>query len=318
MRQSLSLKWLEVFQLVSKLGSIQKVADESGLSISTVSNHLRKLEKALDVDLVDHNRRPMVLTPAGNVFARHVAEGLTSLRRGEAELRSGRWRHAAEMRLALVDDFDNEVAPDLFQILHSSLPRCSFRHFTRPSHEIIARLQAQKLDVGVATRPEGNVAGLVEYPLMRDPFIVVLPKTFSGEVGDLTKFSTSLPFLRYSREHTIGQLIETQLTRNKLNIPNKFELECNQAIMGMVAESSGWTITTAASYLRASDVFENTRVISLPGRMFVRTVSLFTSEVYPVATSRLIYSTLQNLIARHFITPMTLRFPWLTDEFRTL
>ncbi len=130
-KKSLSLKWLEIFQLVSKLGSIQKAAAETGLSISTVSNHLRNLEKALGVELVDHGRRPMGLTPAGTVFSRHVHDGLMAIRRGEAEIRSGSWQHATDLRLGLIDDFDSRVAPDLFRHLSANLPRCNFRHFTR-------------------------------------------------------------------------------------------------------------------------------------------------------------------------------------------
>ena len=72
MSKSLSLRWLEVFQLIAKSGSIQQVASETDLSISTVSNHLRSLERALGIELVDHGRRPMGLTPAGEVFARYV------------------------------------------------------------------------------------------------------------------------------------------------------------------------------------------------------------------------------------------------------
>lgn len=317
-KKSLSLRWLEVFQLISKLGSIQKVSAETGLSISTVSNHLRSLEKALDVDLVDHGRRPMGLTPAGTVFSRHVDEGLMALKRGEAELRSGSWQHATDLRLGLIDDFDSRVAPELFRHLSASLPRCNFRHFTRPSHEILDKLQSQKLDAGVATRPPDHFAGLMEFPLLRDPFIIILPPSYDGPVENLTKSENSLPLLRYSRDHTIGKLIEIQLTRSKINLPNRFELECNQSIIGLVAGGSGWTITTAASYYRARRFHENTRALPFPGKSFARTVSLFTTNVYPSSTTRLIHSTLQNLIRQHVTEPMISRFPWLNDDFRTI
>ncbi len=316
--KSLSLRWLEVFQLISKLGSIQKVSAETGLSISTVSNHLRSLEKALDVDLVDHGRRPMGLTPAGTVFSRHVHEGLMSLKRGEAELRSGSWQHATDLRLGLIDDFDSRVAPDLFRHLSASLPRCSFRHFTRPSHEILDKLQSQKLDAGVATRPSGNVEGLVEFPLLRDPFIVILPPSYDGPVEGLLNPNSPLPLLRYSRDHIIGKLIEIQLTRSKINLPNRFELECNQSIIGLVAGGSGWTITTAASYYRARRFHENARALPFPGKSFARTVSLFTTNVYPSSTTRLIHTTLQDLICQHVTEPMISRFPWLSEDFRTI
>ena len=318
MSKSLSLRWLEVFQLIAKSGSIQQTASETGLSISTVSNHLRSLETALGIDLVDHTRRPMSLTPAGEVFARYVREGLTVLKRGEAEIRSGNWLHATSLRLALIDDFDNQVAPELFRYLAQTLPRCNFRHFTRPSHEIIAKLQEHKLDAGVATRPPGKTDGLVEYPLLRDPFIVILPKSFGGSIEDVLRPDSDLPFLRYSRDYTIGKQIEIQLTRSKYNLPNRFELECNQSIVGLVAEGSGWAVTTAASFRRARRFHDSINAQPFPGRNFVRTVSLFTTDVYPRSTSLLIHRILGKLIQTNYCDPIGAKHRWMENEFRTL
>ncbi len=318
MSKSLSLRWLEVFQLIAKSGSVQRVASETGLSISTVSNHLRSLETALGVELVDHGRRPMGLTPAGEVFSRYVREGLTVLKRGEAEIRSGNWKHATALRLALIDDFDNQVAPELFRFLAHALPRCNFRHFTRPSHEIITKLQEHKLDAGVATQPAGKTDGLIEYPILRDPFIVILPKSFEGSVEDVLLPDAELPFLRYSRDYTIGKQIEIQLTRSKFSLPNRFEMECNQSIVGLVAEGSGWAITTAASFRRAERFHGSIVARPFPGRNFVRTVSLFTTDVYPVSTSLLIHNVLGKLIQRNFCDPMCKKYGWLESEFRTL
>ncbi|WP_299666380.1 LysR family transcriptional regulator [uncultured Ruegeria sp.] len=318
MQKPLSLRWLEVFQLISKSGSIQKVAQETDLSISTVSNHLRSLESTLGVDLVNHNRRPMNLTPAGVVFARYVHDGLITLKRGEAEIRSGSWQHATDLRMALLDDFDNEVGPELFQSLSSALPRCNFRHYTRPSHEIVEKLQEQKLDAGVATRPPGLLADLVEYPLMRDPFVLVVPSGYSQGLQDLMTADSPLPFLRYSRHHTIGKQIETQLIRLKILLPNRYELECNQSIIGLVAGGNGWTITTAASYHRAQRFHDKVQVIRFPGKSFARIVSLFTTHVYPVETSKLILDALQTSLRSCFTEPVVARFPWLADEFHII
>ncbi len=318
MSKSLSLRWLEVFQLIAKSGSIQQVASETGLSISTVSNHLRSLERALGIELVDHGRRPMGLTPAGEVFARYVRDGLTVLKRGEAEIRTGNWRHATDLRLALIDDFDNQIAPDLFRFLAQALPRCNFRHYTRPSHEIIAKLQEHKLDAGVATRPSERTEGLIEYPLMRDPFIVILPNSFEGQPEELFEPDATLPLLRYSRDYMIGKQIEIQLTRSKYNLPNRFELECNQSIIGLVAEGAGWAITTAACFHRAQRFHDSVKAMPFPGRNFVRTVSLFTTEVYPETTSALIQKVMEKLIRQHFTEPMCKKHVWLKNEFRTM
>ena len=114
----------------------------------------------------------------------------------------------------------------MVRFLAQALPRCNFRHYTRPSHEILAKLQEHKLDVGVATRPPGRTEGLIEYPLMRDPFLVVLPNSFEGSPETLFHPDADLPLLRYSRDYVIGKQIEIQLARSKFSLPNRFELEC--------------------------------------------------------------------------------------------
>ena len=43
----LSLRWLEVFLMTAQSGSVQTAAQQAGLSVSTVSHHLKSLETKL-------------------------------------------------------------------------------------------------------------------------------------------------------------------------------------------------------------------------------------------------------------------------------
>ena len=246
----LSLRGLEIFQLIAQTGSLREVASITGLSMSTISHHMRNIEQNLGVDLVDHTKRPMVLTPAGSVFLRYVDEGLLLIRRGEIELTSGNLAEVRDLRLGVVDDFDNEVAPELAQFLATAMPKCSFKHHTRPSHEIIRLLNEHKLDVGVASRPVNALSGMLEYPLLRDPLILALPVNNTLTPEEFQSGKAKLPFLRYSSNHIIGALIEAHLRRIKVVIPNRFELESNPSIMGMIADGKGWAITTPANFIR--------------------------------------------------------------------
>jgi len=67
-KKDLNLKTLELFQICAEKGSLNAVSNDTGLSISTVSHHLRGLEEYLGVALFDHSRRPMILTPKGQLF----------------------------------------------------------------------------------------------------------------------------------------------------------------------------------------------------------------------------------------------------------
>lgn len=204
---------------------------------------------------MDHGRRPMVLTAAGEQFLRHVDEALSQLQRGEAAVASGQLAQTASLRLGLIEDFDSEVAPDLARILARTLPVCSFCHFTRPSHDILRLLKDRRIDMGVATRPPGGTGGLVEFPpLLRDPFVIALPPRSAPPENAAAHLAgqTDRPLLRYAQTQIIGRLIEAQLRRLRVTLPNRFELESNQSLMGMVAEVS-WAITTPpTSFARAT------------------------------------------------------------------
>ncbi|HFQ15250.1 MAG TPA: LysR family transcriptional regulator [Rhodobacteraceae bacterium] len=312
---NLSLKSLELFQMVAKSGSVQKVAQDTGLSISTVSHHLRRLEDNLNVSLLDHARRPMVLTPAGVNFLRYVEGALRLIRKGEVQLKSGNLAEARELRLGIVDDFDSEIAPELAQLLAGAMPKCTFRHHTRPSHEIIQLLMENRLDVGVATRPVNDVPGLVEYPLLRDPFVLVVPANHGAAPEDFLAGQTSLPFLRYARDQIIGGRIEAHLRRLRISLPNRFELESNQSLIGMVAEGSGWAITTPAGYLRAKRFHRQVRLHPYPGKGFTRMLSLYTTELYVLPVAEMILTTLRRLIDVHFMKFAHAEMPWLADSF---
>lgn len=316
--KQLSIQGLTVFLHMAKSGSMQQSAAELGLSISTVSHHLRSVEDSVGTSLLDHSRRPMCLTPAGSIFARHVEEGLRCIRLGANELASGNLPEVRELRLGNVDDFDAEVAPELAQILVKAMPKCSFEHYTRPSHEIIRLLLERKLDAGVATRPANDIGGLLEYPVLRDPFILAVPSTSTTPVTHYLEGRSGLPLLRYSRNLLIGSLIEAQLTRSKLTLPNRIELESNQSMMGMVAGGSGWAITTPTCYFRAKRFHGRITLHPFPGKSFSRTLSVFTTDDYPAPMAEMISATLRRLITQYFVDPLTSSLPWLTNDFRVL
>ena len=198
------------------------------------------------------------------------------------------------------------------------MPKCTFVHHTRPSHEIVRLLFERKLDAGVATHPASDTSGLVDYPLLRDPFVLALPADSPFDPEALMRGQGDLPFLRYSRNQVIGTLIEAHLRRSRISLANRFELESNQSLLGMVAEGSGWAITTPACYGRARRFHDRIDLHPFPGKEFTRTLSLFTTDVYPANMAVLIAQALRRLITQHFTDPVTQRYPWLAPGFRVL
>lgn len=313
--RDITLKGLEVFQALANTGSVQEVAAESGLSVSTVSHHLTTLENGLGIRLVDRGKRPMVLTPAGTVFLRHVEEGLRAIRRGKVELTMGNIAVTRELRLGVIDDFEEEIAPEIVQFLAQVMPSCAFQHLSRPSHELLSLLAQNKLEIAVAAQPQERAVGLIEYPLLRDPFVAAIPADIDVSVSDLLDGKGKIPFLRYAQSQMIGHQIETQLQRQRLHLENRYELDSNHMLLAMVADRAGWTITTVASFMRVKRLHGQIVVRPLPIEGFSRSLSLFTSDINATAVAHTVYTAFCRLIRQRFLEPAVAEMPWLGNSF---
>jgi len=317
-RSRLSLKWLEAFRIAARTGSVQATAERTGLSVSTVSDHLRSLEAEMEVALLDHSRRPMVPTGKGLVFLRYVDEALDLLERGRIEVSVGDPHALHRLRFAMIEDFDSDIGPEMARMLATALPDCRFTHYTRVSHEILDLLRNRDLDLGIATRPEYALSNVAEYPLLRDPFVLAVPASSDLAPEDYIGGASGLPFLRYNRAQIIGGMVEAHLNRLRLKLDNAFELDSTASIMALVAQGSGWTITTPGCYVRAKRFRSQVALLPFPNKEFARTISLFVAEERATGVARLVSAAMRGFLSIHAIGPVVEQYGWLADRYRLL
>lgn len=313
--KELSLKWLELFQTYARTHSLQATAEETGLSISTVSHHLRNLEEHLGVALFDHARRPMVLTPTGRNFLRNIAQAMQAIRKATAEASAGNVTDASYLRVGTIEDLDSDVTPELAVYLSEKMPDCSFLYHTGTSHEIIKKLRHRELDIGILTTPLKSAKDLIDWPLLRDPFVAVLPVAAQASLPDIIAGKAKLPFLQFSSDLIIAAQIEAQLRRLGVQLPNKFECGNNQTLMAMVAAGAGWTITTPLLFSRARRFQPKLRMLPFPGKNFARTLSLITSPDCARSVIDLVSHKVRSELTRQVIAETHHTIPWLKDQF---
>lgn len=313
--KDLSLKWLELFQICARKGSLQAVSSETGLSVSTVSHHLRNLEDHLGVELFNHSRRPMVLTPKGRVFLRNIDDALHAIRKAKAEASAGNIAEASYLRFGTIEDFESDIMPELAVFLSQTMPRCDFLYQTSSSHEIIELLRNRQLDLGITTSPPDRLRDLQDRPLLRDPFVVVLPLTNEHPLTDIVTGKTKLPFLRFTNNLIIARLIESQLRRLGVSSPHRFECSSNQTLMAMVAAGAGWTITTPLQFSRSKRFHAKLRMHQFPGKSFSRTLAIVTTPDCSQLALDLVDQKIRTLITEYAIAPFHESTPWLKDSF---
>ncbi|MEL7470702.1 MAG: LysR family transcriptional regulator [Pseudomonadota bacterium] len=316
--KDLSLRWLELFQICAQKGSLQAASKESGLTVSTVSHHIRNLEEHLGVELFNHTRRPMVLTPKGHVFLRNIDGALYAIRKAKAEASAGSIAEASYLRIGTIEDFDSDIIPDLAVFLSRTMPSCEFMYQTDSSHAIIEMLRNRHLDLGITITPGERLRDLQDRPLLRDPFVVVVPRLSEQSLAEIVEGRTKLPFFRFSSNLFIAQQIDSQMRRLGLVVHSNFECSNNQTLMAMVAAGAGWTITTPLLFSRAKQFHPKLTMHRFPGKSFARTLAIVATPDCSRSVLELVYKRLRDSIREQVLSTQHQLTPWVADSFKLL
>lgn len=316
--KGVTLRGLEVFASLAKTGSVAQTAELTGLSQPAVSQQLRNLEAALGTDLVDHARRPMRLTAAGRSFLERTETVLSELRLAQSELTVMDLTHLSTLSIGVIDDFDNDLTPRLATVLADSLTKSRFKLITASSHELRDAMAERELHIAIAASPGQVHEGIVERPIIRDPFMLVAPRGIITDPQAIMEQLADLPFLRYARDQLISRQIEAHLARQKLEFEERFEIGSNPALMAMVARRIGWAITTPLGYMRAVRFQDEIEAFPLPFGAFSRTISLFSHADWADQVPRDVAQTLRRLAQTQIIDPCLTRMPFLVGKLRVI
>jgi DNA-binding transcriptional LysR family regulator len=316
--KGISLRGLEVFEALARSGSVAQAAQDTGLSQPAVSQQMRNLETALATRLLDHSRRPMRLTPAGRGFLRRATAALSELRLATAEVTLMDLAHLTELALGVIDDFDDDLTPRLALIMAESLAGCRFRLLSAGSRDLVRMVREGHLHMAVCASTAETDSALAEYPLARDPFILVVPSDVPASADALLSGDTDLPFLRYAAGQLIARQIEDLLSEDMARLPARFEIGSHLALMAMVARGIGWTVTTPLGYMRAARFHDRISARPLPGLGAARQISLYTGADWKGCVPADVTAAVRGLIDRRMIAPALEQMPWLDGHFHLL
>lgn len=314
--KGITLRGLEVFEVLASTGSVARTAQRTGLSQPAVSQQLRNLEGALGANLVDHGRRPMSLTPAGTLFLNRARAALSELRAAQSELTVMDLADIEILNIGIIDDFDDKITPRLATILADSLTESRLKLITAPSNDLAQAMIDRKLHLAISasTGPPGE--GIVEYPLANDPFMIVAPKDVDFDPKRLDA-PGALPLLRYDDGQLISAQIEQALAAQNIEPYRKFEIGSHLTLMSMVARGIGWAITTPLGYMRADRFRGAVQAYEWPYAPFSRRISVFASTEWSEEVPKNVAATMRRLIQSQMIEPALPDLSFLADQFTT-
>jgi LysR family transcriptional regulator, hydrogen peroxide-inducible genes activator len=171
----LKLKDLRYLVAVADQRHFGRAAARCYVSQPTLSAQLKKLEESLGVQLIERAPNNVSLTPAGQEIVARARRILEASDEVVTLARSHRDPLAGRLRLALLPTIGPYLLPHVAPLIRKSLPRLELRLYEYQTDDMLERLHAGELDVGILALPV-DLQGLEACELYREAFVVALPE----------------------------------------------------------------------------------------------------------------------------------------------
>jgi DNA-binding transcriptional LysR family regulator len=310
------VRTLEIFAAVCELGSMTLAARRFEMTQPAVSHAIRQLETALGCVLIERRRRPLKPTTAGYWLARTAQQIIHDIHQITAGIRQFDQGGPLRLRLGLVESLSDPFVPALVKrqkppVRYMSIAAGLARHLR-------AGLIEHDLDLIITNDPMDDVDGILQLPLLTEPYVLVVPRSFapSPQNLQLDDLKRSLPLIRWSAQSHIGSDIERQLRRMRVHIERQFEFDSAGSILGMVSSGLGWGVMTPLSIFEVKRLSGRVWMLPFPGPSFTRRLNLVTRLGEIDGLAEQVAETCRHILRELYLPEMLEVAAWLADKVR--
>ena len=237
----MTLQQLRYIIAIDEYRHFGKAADACGLTQSTLSLMVKKLEEELDVRLFDRDAHPVAPTEIGRKIIDRAkvvlynAEQITEMTRSEKEILSG------PLRIALISTVSPVLVPGLFKYFGENYPAISLQTEEMLTETIKDKLHKAEVDMGILAGPL-NEEEFLEIPLYHERFLAYVspgnPAYGLESIGSKTLFRQPLWIIRDG----LRQLTPQELSGKEFTYDRFFEGGRVGILIQVVNDNGGLTI----------------------------------------------------------------------------
>lgn len=245
---------LRYFDEVVRCGSIRIAAERLHVAPSAISRQIRNMEDEVGLPLFERHARGVVLTSAGEIFARYARAALLDHERVHAEIDDLKGLRRGHIRLCSVEGV---VADGLTQAIATFRQRFSgvtFRLTITGTEHVMAAVRDGDTDIGIAftSSPESGVRYAARF---RDPlFAVVSPRHVLAK-SKRVSLSEALahPVAVPEKGFGIRTLLDTRCRSARLVLRPTLETNSIEGLRGFARSGSGVTFLPRMTVRREID-----------------------------------------------------------------
>lgn len=234
----MSIRDLRTFLAIAEGGSFAAAARTVHRTQSAVTVQMRALEEELGTTLFDRSRRPPLLNPTGRALverARDVVEAYDRLFSEQVATPV-----EGQLKLGVVPSVITGVLPPALAALQARYPGLHVEVAVGLSRDLLERLGRGALDAAVLSDLLEGGAGLSWSPFAREQLVVLAPPDAPARRAE--DLLATYPFIRYTRQAWVGQIIDRLLRRRRIKVQEVMTLDTLEAIAAMVHHGLGVSI----------------------------------------------------------------------------
>lgn len=246
LKNTLTLRHLDLLADVAELGSFSAAAEKEALSQPAVSQQIRALETFFGVRLIERSGRHMRPTEAGRAVlagAGRIRDEVEAMQEAVQPFRVGR---AGRVRIGTGATACIYLLPSILGALKRRMPGLDCTVRTGNSPEIRRLVEENALDLGLVTLPAPG-RSLEVTPIFDEDLVAVCPATEAPAEPMTAAALAARPLVLYEDAGHTRLLIDGWFAAAGLQPKPVMELGSVEAIKEIVGAGLGWSVLPASS-----------------------------------------------------------------------
>ena len=269
----MTLLQLRYIVAIEQFRHFGRAAESCGLTQSTLSLMVKKLEEELDVRIFDRDSHPVTATEIGRKIIDQAkvvlynADQIAKMTRSEKDALSG------PLKIALISTVSPVLVPGLFKYIGKKYPTIALQTEEMLTDTILDKLRKAEVEMGILTGPV-NEPDLMEIPLYHERFYAYVSPTNPAYAQESIRLETIFGQPVWIIKDGLRQIDPSEWgSEEKITYDRLFEGGRVGVLIQIVNENGGITIIpeTHIEYIMFSQR-KNLRPIVDPER--TRTISL--------------------------------------------
>ncbi|WP_460275530.1 LysR family transcriptional regulator [Celeribacter sp. ULVN23_4] len=170
---NVEIKHLQVFVAVAETQNFSHAAQACGLSQSTVSLIIQRLEADLGVRLIDRTTRKVMLSRMGEEFLPGAQRIIADFTRQISDMRAWQEIERGQVNIACVPSVAIRLVPKTINAFRAKYPKISIKIFEEPRGRCMDMARKGDVDLAIANEPP-DLSDLDAVPLLTDRFALVM------------------------------------------------------------------------------------------------------------------------------------------------